>query len=224
VTEIAGKRVTMRRLALWLLLCTLGLPTAAAAQHYAATPARCGFSFGLTAGVAVPTHPDNMEEFQVGGELDLEAKHYIWQPFAGVISVSGRYLTGDPERMEWHGKWIDLDESGQSFLRAAAAHGLLKVELGRPLRWDFNPYLGGGAGVLFNTLKREGTYEARKVSDYEQEFLPSYMALIGADYAFDLYVSLKFEVRWSSAPSNDTFVDKLDQGVWSGLIGIQIYL
>lgn len=214
----------MHRFLLWLVICICGLPGLATAQEYAATPARCGFSFGMTAGVAVPTDPDNLREFQIGGELDLEAKHYIWKPFSGALSISGRYLTGDPKDMEWHGKWIEFDEPGQSFLRSAAGHGLLKVELGRPLRWDFNPYVGGGAGVLFNTLKREGTYEARKVSDYEQEFIPSYTALVGADYVFDLYVSLKFEARWSSAPTDDTFFDKLDQGMWLGLIGIQIYL
>jgi hypothetical protein len=188
----------------------------------AQTPARCGFSFGVMPGIGLMTAEPLREEFPVMWGVNAEVKYYLWKPFALAGDLGFLYAEGDPDKVEWHGEWIDLQGGGISFIRAGTFAALLKIEIGR--YWKFNPYVGGGGGAMYNTLERRGTRANKGRSDAYDEWLGHYLALIGFDYTFDQYVALKFEARWTWAPSPDTFVDRQDLGLWFAVLGVQIYL
>lgn len=208
----------MRKIVWLSLIFVMALPVVAAAQ----TPTRCGFSFGVAGGIGLPTDADMTDEFPYMGLGDLEVKWYLWKPLSLSGGMGFLYTEGLPTRMEWHDDWIDLASTGTSFWRSAWLDMILRVEIGR--YWRFNPYVGGGAGYLYNTIERRGTYRDMPVRDYYAEFLPQYVAVAGYDFFFDQYVAMKMEARWKLAPTDATFVDGLDQGTWQALVGIQIYL
>ncbi len=210
----------MRKFVALVIVC-LALPALAWAEP-GPTPTRCGCSFGFAGGVGMPTDTDMAAEFPYVALGDLELKWYLWKPLSLAGAFGFMYGQGEPERMEWHDDWIDLDEPGMSFWRALWVDGILRVEIGR--YWRFNPYVGGGGNVVYNTIERRGTFGDMQVSDYYAEWVPGYLALVGYDFAFDKYVAMKMEIRWRSVPTADSFVDELDQGTWQGLIGVQLYL
>ncbi|MDP8224627.1 MAG: hypothetical protein P9L99_14795 [Candidatus Lernaella stagnicola] len=210
----------MRKLC-FILTLLLATPLLAWAEP-GPTPTRCGFSLGLGAGIGIPTEADVADEIPYTWMSELEAKWYLWKPFSLAGGFGFLYAEGEPERMEWHGDWVDLDEPGTSFWRSLWFDGIFRIEIGR--NWRFNPYLGGGVGYRYNTLERRGTYRDMQVADYYDEWIPGYLALVGYDFAFDKFIALKMEGRWRIVPTDNTFVDELDQGVWQGLIGVQIYL
>jgi hypothetical protein len=185
------------------------------------TPTRCGLSVGLGGILGVPIDPNVAEESPYAFLGELELKWYLWKPFSLAGVLGGSYANGDITRMEWHDDWINLDRDGRSFWRTAWFDGILRVEIGR--YWRFNPYVGGGGGVVYNTLNKKGVVDDRPVSDYYAEWLPEYLGLVGYDFFFNEYLAMKMEARWKFAPSRDSFVDETNQGMWQGLIGAQIY-
>lgn len=209
----------MRPRLLGFLLVLLAISPVAA---FAQTPARCGFSFGLTGAIGVPTANEIRTEFPYFGGADGEVKYYLWKPFSLAASVGFLYGEGKPEKEEYHESWINLDRPGHSFFRAGVADALLRIEIGR--YWRFNPYVGGGAGYMYSTLERRGVLNKTPVTDSYDEWIFHYLALVGYDFMFDKYVGLKMEGRWTFAQSRDNFADNMDLGAWLGLIGVQIYL
>ncbi len=201
-----------------VVLCGWLLPAVAHAQ----TPARCGFSLGAGLNAGVHTDPDLRDEFPYVFGVDLETKYYLWKVLSLAEDFGFLYAAGRPKEEEFKGKEIPIHYPTRSYLRSGTGDLLLRVEIGR--YWRFNPYLGGGAGGLYNTLARYGIAGQYGVTNSYAEWLWHYVGLVGFDYLFDKYVALKFEARWTFAPSRSIFVDKKDVGLWTGVLGLQIYL
>jgi opacity protein-like surface antigen len=200
-------------------LLALLFPAIACAQ----TPARCGFSFGVTPGAGVNTDKDLRQEFPFVFDIDAEGKYYLWKPFSLAVDLGFLYAVGRPKQEEYDGKAFKIVKDGRSYIRAGTGDVIPRVEIGR--YWAFNPYVGGGAGAMINSMTRYGinrSGEGQQVG-YD-EWLWHFLALAGFDYLFDQYVALKFEARWSFAQSREPFVEKKNLGLWFGVIGVQIYL
>ncbi|HPQ67888.1 MAG TPA: hypothetical protein PKW95_02085 [bacterium] len=213
------------RVRLWLIILALMLTPALA---WAGTDARCGLSFGIAGGPAVNTDTTLKDEFNVPAVFELETKYYLWKPISLAFGLGYIYAEGKPKHAEWHGDWLDFNDRGTSFWRAGTFNLISRVEIGR--YWLFNPYLGGGGGGVYSTMWRRGTVGEKKLSDSYDEWMLDYFGLVGFDFLFadffgieDIF-ALKVEGRWSFMPSNDSFTDERDLGLWTGLIGLQIYL
>jgi len=212
----------MRRIGLLILIALLAAPSVSLAGIVRNKVVRCGWSFGFALGPAVHTDMELKDEFNVPFDFEAEAKYYLWKPFSLAAALGTYYGEGNPEDLEWHGDWMDFDRDGVSFWRAYYLNLLARVEIGR--YWIFNPYIGGGSGIVYNSLWRKGPVNAEPYSDSYMEWIVDYVGLIGFDVAVNEFVAIKLEGRWSFIPSQDTFTEKKDIGTWAGLLGFQIYL
>lgn len=207
----------MRRV-LFLVVCLSVLWPALASAR---VDYRCWLSLGIVGGPAGFINGELTEEFNVPAQFELEVKYYLWKPFSIAGTVGYLYGEGRPHKAEIYDDWVHFDSAGISFWRGYTVGMLARAEIGR--YWVFNPYLGGGATAVYNTLERSGKVRGEPFSDDVAEWDWQIPTLIGFDVALNEVLAVRAEGRWTYMPTRSSFTDEKNFDYWSALVGLQIY-